>query len=63
MYKEILRGMTGVELAPLVSFIIFFGFFLLLIVYVAVMPKAHVKNMENLPLDEQNVPSTTTDRS
>ena len=51
MYKEILRGMTGVELAPLVSFVIFFSFFLILIVYVFMMKKDHVKEMESLPLD------------
>ena len=51
MYKEILRTIDGVEIGATISFLIFFGFFLLLLVYTWRMRKEHIDEMKQLPLD------------
>lgn len=55
MYKNVLQAIDGIEVYPLISFTIFFVFFLGLLVYVLVLDKKHVKLMSNLPnlLDEE----------
>lgn len=52
MYKEVLRNINGIELGGIISFIIFFTFFLALIIYLIRMKKDHRDEMKNLPLDE-----------
>lgn len=44
--------MDGIEIYPLISFLIFFVFFVGLTLYVIGMRKAHVAEMSNLPLQE-----------
>ena len=51
MYKEILRGIDGVEIGGTISFLIFFGFFLMLLVHTWRMKKDYVDEMKNVPLD------------
>ncbi|WP_306643668.1 CcoQ/FixQ family Cbb3-type cytochrome c oxidase assembly chaperone [Sanyastnella coralliicola] len=58
MLKFIKHHMTtidGIELFPLISFLIFFIFFLGLFVHVFKMKKAHVEDMSNMPLSEEPV--------
>ena len=50
MYKNILKSIAGIEIYPIISFAIFFGFFLGLILYVILVDKNLVKNMSELPL-------------
>ncbi|GEO05761.1 hypothetical protein AAE02nite_34250 [Adhaeribacter aerolatus] len=50
MYKNILQSIAGIEIYPIISFAIFFGFFLGLILYVILVDKNLVKNMSELPL-------------
>ena len=45
MYKNVLQAIDGIEIYPLISFGIFFLFFLGLIVYVALMDKEYVQDM------------------
>lgn len=45
----------GIEIFPLVSFLIFFIFFVLLLVYVMRMKKGHVDSMSQIPLSEEPV--------
>jgi cbb3-type cytochrome oxidase subunit 3 len=54
MYKEILRSIDGVEIGGTISFLIFFVFFLMLLVYVMRMKKGYREEMKNLPLDLDN---------
>lgn len=54
MYKEILRNTEGMEIGAVISFVIFFSFFLMLLVYVFRMSKTHRDDMKNLPLDQSN---------
>ncbi len=54
MYKEILRSIENVEIYPIISLIIFVLFFAGVFVWVVTTPKAHIKHMENLPLDDND---------
>jgi hypothetical protein len=48
MYKNVLQAIEGIEIYPLISFTIFFVFFLGLLVYVALMDKKYVSSMSSL---------------
>ncbi|KAA5541158.1 hypothetical protein [Adhaeribacter rhizoryzae] len=65
MYKNILQSIAGIEIYPIISFAIFFGFFLCLILYVILVDKNLVKNMSELPLqnDEDSLPKEGVYRS
>lgn len=51
MYKDVLRSIEGIEMGSLFSFLLFFGFFLILIVYLIRMKKDFRDEMKNIPLD------------
>ncbi|MBF9239315.1 hypothetical protein I2I05_18125 [Hymenobacter sp. BT683] len=52
MYKEVLQSITGISIYPLISFVIFFLFFIALLVYVLVVNRQHISAMSMLPLLE-----------
>ena len=52
MYKEVLQSITGIAIYPLISFVIFFLFFIALLVYVLVVNRQHITAMSMLPLLE-----------
>ncbi|QCR22208.1 hypothetical protein [Pontibacter sp. SGAir0037] len=57
MYKNVLQAIDGIEIYPLISFSIFFLFFLGLLVYVALLDKKHVQAMSGVacsPEDESD---------
>lgn len=43
----------GIEVFPLISFIIFFVFFIGLIIYAFTMKKNHVSEMSQMPLQDE----------
>jgi cbb3-type cytochrome oxidase subunit 3 len=54
MFKFIkghLESITGIEIYPLISLIIFFTFFVALFFWVFTAKKEHIKKMSNIPLD------------
>ena len=51
MYKNVLRAIDGIEVYPILSFIIFFGFFIGLGIYVFTMDKDLIEKMKNKPLN------------
>ncbi|HEX8657040.1 MAG TPA: hypothetical protein VF690_05880 [Hymenobacter sp.] len=57
MYKQVLQSIAGIEIYPLISFGIFFLFFLGLQVYVVVANRQHLHTMSQLPLvsDEETI--------
>jgi hypothetical protein len=58
MYKNVLQSIAGIELYPIISFAIFFLFFLGLLVYVLVVNRQHISTMSQLPLrDDHTLPS------
>ena len=54
MEKNVLQSITGVTVYPLISFAIFFLFFIGLLVYVAVVNRQHISAMSMLPLHEND---------
>lgn len=58
MEKNVLQSIAGIEIYPLISFAIFFLFFLSLLVYVLVANRQHLHTMSTLPLlDEEETQS------
>lgn len=56
MEKNVLQSIEGVAIYPIISFIIFFLFFLGLAVYVLVANRQHIDTMSQLPLlDDEEI--------
>jgi cytochrome c oxidase cbb3-type subunit IV len=53
MYKNILQGIDHIAIWPVVSFVIFFLFFICLIWWVATVDNKYVDTMKELPIDQQ----------
>jgi len=58
--KQHMETIEGVANYPMVSLLIFFVFFVLLSWWVATASKDHVREMEELPLDENDQPKNST---
>ena len=52
MYKEVLRSIDNIAIWPVISFVIFFLFFLGLLWWTFAVDKRHVTHMSNLPMDD-----------
>ncbi|WP_310397754.1 hypothetical protein [Hymenobacter sp.] len=52
MYKNVLQSITGIAIYPLISFVIFFLFFVALLVYVLVVNRQYIAAMSRLPLED-----------
>lgn len=50
MARNVLETIQGIEIFPLISLVIFVGFFVLMLTYVATMSKDKVEELENMPL-------------
>lgn len=50
MYKEILPNIENVQIWPIISFCIFFLFFLILIWWVLTVDKKYINDMRQMPL-------------
>jgi cytochrome c oxidase cbb3-type subunit 4 len=62
MYKNILQSIDHIERWPVISFIIFFAFFLGLLLWVFMVDQKFIDRMKALPLeDESSAPTTSTD--
>ncbi|MBL7833159.1 MAG: hypothetical protein JNK18_04365 [Cyclobacteriaceae bacterium] len=59
MYKNVLQSMTDVAIWPVISFIIFFAFFITLLVYVFLVDKKFIQYMKSLPMDDETPKSST----
>ena len=54
MEKNVLQSITGIAVYPLISFAIFFLFFLSLLIYVLVANRQHLRTMSTLPLQDDD---------
>ncbi|MBU2929646.1 CcoQ/FixQ family Cbb3-type cytochrome c oxidase assembly chaperone [Winogradskyella psychrotolerans] len=57
MFKFIkghLESITGIEIYPMISLLIFFIFFVVLFYWVITAKKDYITTVSNLPLDNQN---------
>jgi cbb3-type cytochrome oxidase subunit 3 len=52
MYKDILRDIDHVAIWPVISFVIFFTFFILLLWYVFTADKKFINEMSQKPLQD-----------
>lgn len=52
--KGHLTSIEGIEIFPVISFIIFFSFFIGLSIYVFKMKKSRVDTLKNIPLEDEN---------
>ncbi|MDB5262084.1 MAG: hypothetical protein JWQ14_1365 [Adhaeribacter sp.] len=50
MYKNILQTIDGIEIYPIISFLIFFVFFIGLTLFVIFTDKKHIAAMSQMPL-------------
>jgi len=47
-------SIDGIEIYPLISFLLFFSFFIIVLIYVFRKDKKHIQEMSNLPLEGDN---------
>lgn len=52
--KNHMESISGIEIYPLISLLIFFTFFVLLFWWVFTAKKDYIKKVSNIPLDNQN---------
>ena len=55
MYKSILQNIDNIAIWPVISFVIFFLFFLCLLWYVFTVDKKFIHDMKNLPFDKEPI--------
>lgn len=51
--KHHLESMSGVEIYPIISLVLFFVVFVTMVLIVLKMPKTNIEELSNLPLDNQ----------
>jgi len=54
MFKEVLQSIEGVEIYTIISMIIFILFFIGMIIWLFKVDKKYIKEMSELPLDNNN---------
>jgi len=53
MYKDVLRSIDNIEIWPVISFVIFFLFFLILVWWAFSVDKKFIARMSNMPIEDQ----------
>ncbi len=59
MYKNVLQNIENIAIWPMVSFVIFFVFFICLLLWVFSVDKKHIEKMENLPFEGNDLKNET----
>lgn len=54
MYKNVLQNISNIEIWPIISFVIFFVFFLGLLWWVFTVDKKFISRMASMPIDESD---------
>jgi cytochrome c oxidase cbb3-type subunit IV len=54
MYKNVLQGIDNIEIWPVISFVIFFIFFLCLLLWVFTADKKIIDRMKMLPMEDSS---------
>lgn len=55
MFKHYFEGAENIAVGPVISLVIFFAFFIVLLYWVFKVDKGFIKKMENMPLDDKTV--------
>ena len=61
MYKNVLQSIENIEIWPVISFVIFFVFFLCLLLWVFTTDKKFIDKMKSLPIDVDNASTNESD--
>ena len=61
MYKNVLQSIENIQIWPVISFVIFFVFFLCLLLWVFTADKKFIDKMKSLPLDEEGTDKEVSD--
>ncbi|MEM9050897.1 MAG: CcoQ/FixQ family Cbb3-type cytochrome c oxidase assembly chaperone [Bacteroidota bacterium] len=56
--KHTMETIVGIEVFPIISFLIFFSFFIGLLIYVKRLSKSHISDMGALPLEKDEYSPT-----
>jgi cytochrome c oxidase cbb3-type subunit IV len=59
MYKNVLQGISNIELWPVISFVIFFVFFICLLWWVFTVDKSFINKMAAMPIENDDKDSST----
>jgi len=62
MYKNVLQNIDNIEIWPILSFVIFFVFFLGLLWWVFKVDKNFIARMASLPIDENDRTDSLTQK-
>lgn len=54
MYKEVLTSIDNIAIWPVISFVIFFAFFIGLLWFTFTADKNFIKRMSNMPIDDES---------
>jgi cytochrome c oxidase cbb3-type subunit 4 len=54
MYKNVLQSIENIEIWPVISFVIFFVFFVCLLLWTFTADKKFIDRMKSLPVEENN---------
>ena len=52
--KHNLEGIDGIEIYPMISLLLFFTVFIMMLVFVLKLPKTSIDEISQLPLDSDN---------
>jgi cytochrome c oxidase cbb3-type subunit 4 len=63
MYNNILQSIDNIAIWPVISFVIFFLFFLCLLWYVFSADKGFINTMKQMPLNDAAPDSSTTNKT
>jgi hypothetical protein len=60
MYKNVLQSIDNIAIWPVISFVIFFSFFICLLWWVFTTDKTFIDKMKGLPIDNLNEEKDST---
>ena len=55
MYKNVLQSIENIAIWPIISFVIFFVFFLCLLLWVFTTDKKFIDRMKSMPMDDSSL--------
>jgi cytochrome c oxidase cbb3-type subunit IV len=61
MYKNVLQSIENIQIWPVISFVIFFVFFLCLLLWVFTTDKKFIDKMKAMPIDEKDPSNLLSD--
>ena len=61
MYKNVLQSIENIQVWPVISFVIFFLFFLCLLWWVFTADRTYIERMKSLPVDETDSNNNSID--